>query len=309
LPINNSNLHKARNAKNDEFYTQINDIQIELRHYGEYFKDKVIYCNCDNEESNFWLYFRLKFDFFGLKKVIISCYNKDNLPSYKIEKTKDGEVKTPLKGNGDFRSDECIELLKESDIVVTNPPFSLFREYISQLIEYDKKFIIIGNINEMTYKEIFPSIKDNKIWFGYNVTNGSMEFKVPKDYTGAIKKVKISKDGINKYASFGNIIWYTNLDVKKRHEKLILYKRYNEKEFPKYDDYDAIYVKKTCDIPINYNGYMSVPLSFMYKYNPDQFEILGAIGSSKADNCYYLAGSIHINGVSKFKRIIIRHKN
>ena len=258
----NSNLTKAKKEKNDEFYTQYDDIENELKHYKDYFKDKIVYCNCDNPEwSNFWKYFELCFEHLGLKKLVSTHYEIDK-PSYKLELEKIGgkltKTKTPLLQNGDFRSSECIEILKECDIVVTNPPFSLFREYVAQLIEYDKKFLIIGNQNAITYKEIFPLIKENKIWI--SVSPRSMNFIRPD---GSIENV--------------NAVWYTNLGHKKRHEKVILYKEYkgNESEYPKYDNYDAINVDKSKDIPKDYDGIMGVPISFLTKLCPDQFEIVG----------------------------------
>ena len=256
----NSNLHRAKDKKNDEFYTQLPDIENELKHYREHFKDKVVFCNCDDpERSNFWQFFSLQFEFLGLKKLIATHF-EDEKQSYKLEMWRDeagvhSGIKT-LQQNGDFRSPESIELLKEADIVVTNPPFSLFREYIAQLMEYDKKFLIIGNKNAITYKEFFPLLKDNKVWIGYNNVK---EFRQPD---GSMKK-------------FGNIGWYTNLDIKKRHEELVLYKKYTPEEYPKYDNYDAINVDKVSDIPIDYDGVMGVPITFLDKYNPEQFEIMG----------------------------------
>lgn len=256
----NSNLHRAKDKKNDKFYTQLPDIENELKHYREHFKDKVVFCNCDDPEwSNFWQFFSLQFEFLGLKKLIATHF-EDEKQSYKLEMWRDeagvhSRIKT-LQQNGDFRSPESIELLKEADIVVTNPPFSLFREYIAQLMEYDKKFLIIGNKNAITYKEFFPLLKDNKVWIGYNNVK---EFRQPD---GSMKK-------------FGNIGWYTNLDIKKRHEELVLYKKYTPEEYPKYDNCDAINVDKVSDIPIDYDGVMGVPITFLDKYNPEQFEIMG----------------------------------
>ena len=239
----NKNLHAAKRNKNDEFYTQLTDIERELCHYKEHLEGKVIFCNCDDpEESAFWKYFSSNFDVLGLKKLISTHFETDK-PSYKLELIKDvnGDgkingldiIKTTLKMNGDFRSPECIEILKEADVVVTNPPFSLFREYVAQLIEYNKKFLIIGSMNAITYKEMFTLIKNNKLWLGCNSVK---EFKLP---TGDTQK-------------FGNITWYTNLSHKKRNEKLILYKLYNPEEYPKYDNYDAIEVSKVKDIPMDY---------------------------------------------------------
>ena len=263
----NKNLTQAKKAKNDEFYTLISDVEKELKHYKKYFEGKVVYCNCDDpEESNFWKFFELNFEEYKLKKLISTHYDAEK-PTYKLELsadidgdgkiTKGDIVKTPLKQNGDFRSEESINLLKESDIVVTNPPFSLFREYVAQLIKYKKKFLIIGNKNAITYKEIFPLIKENKLWLGYYCPN---EFRLPNGDT--TKKVN------------GLCRWFTNLDIKKRHEDLILYKKYTAKDYPKYDNYDAIEVGKVADIPKDYNGAMGVPISFLDKYNPSQFEIV-----------------------------------
>lgn len=237
----NKNLHAANKAKNDEFYTQLSDIEKELKNYKEHFKDKIVFCNCDDPEySNFWKYFSLNFDYLELKKLIATHYETEKA-SYKLEMYRDTagvhtEIKT-LKQNGDFRSPESIELLKEADIIVTNPPFSLFREYVAQLTEYDKKFLIIGNMNAITYKEIFPLIKDNKMWLGIN--NGPHEFKVPDTYNKGT--IRTDENGF-RYAKLGNITWYTNLDIAKRHENLILYRTYNEADYPKYDNYDAINV-------------------------------------------------------------------
>ena len=255
----NKNLCNAKKAKNDEFYTQISDIEKELKHYKHHFKDKVIFCNCDDpDKSHFYKYFKMNFEALGLKKLITTHYKTD-ASTYKIEcygsyNTKD--IKTVLKQNGDFRSDECIELLKESDIVVTNPPFSLFREYIALLEEYNKKYVIIGNKNAIIYKDTFKLIKDDKLWLGYTSVK---EFRQPD---GTIKK-------------FGNIGWFTNLPIDKRNEKLFLHKTYSSELYPKYDNYDAINVNKVKDIPCDYDGVMGVPVTFLDKYNPEQFELLG----------------------------------
>lgn len=299
----NSNLNNAAKAKEDEFYTKISDIEKELKHYKEHFKDKVIFCNCDDPEtSNFWRYFELNFDFLGLKKLIATHYETEK-PSYKLEKVKGIEepIKTQLSMNGDFRSPECIELLKECDIVVTNPPFSLFREYLAQLIEYDKKFIIIGNMNAITYKEIFPLIMNNTIWLGYK--NGDMEFVVPDYYEPRETRYR-EENGI-KYRSMGNICWYTNLDIKKRHEDLILYKKYTPEEYPMYDDYNIINVNKVSEIPMDYDGVMGVPITFVDKYNPEQFEILGVANSARwiGYECYTL-----LQGKKIYNRVLVKKK-
>lgn len=282
----NTNLHKASVAKNDEFYTQLTDIEKELRHYKHHFRDKTVFCNCDDpEHSNFWQYFSLNFDELNLKKLIATHFDREK-PSYKLEMWRDESgvhsgIKT-LRQNGDFRSEESIELLKDADIVVTNPPFSLFREYIAQLMEYDKKFLIIGNKNAITYKEFFPLLKDNKVWIGYNSVK---EFKQPD---GSVKK-------------FGNIGWYTNLDIDKRHEDITLWKTYNEKEYPKYDNYDAINVDKVANIPLDYNGVLGVPITFLDSYNPEQFEIIKfRKGNDDKD--------LSVNGKCPYFRILIKKR-
>lgn len=279
----NSALRNANKAKQDEFYTQLSDIEKEMKYYHDYFKDKIIFCNCDDPtDSNFWKYFELNFTVLGVKKLIATHYEIDK-PSYKLEITKDIDgdglitskdiIKTPLKQNGDFRSPECIELLKEADIVITNPPFSLFREYVSILYKHNKKFIIIGNVNAITYKEFFPLIRDNKIWMGVSIHSGDREFKVPDNYPLNASTYRVDSLG-NKYIRIKGVRWWTNLDYKERHEDLILYKKYNKIDYPKYDNYDAINVDKTTDIPVDYNGIMGVPITFLDKYNPEQFKII-----------------------------------
>lgn len=287
----NANLHKAKDAKNDEFYTQLTDISKELMHYKAYFKDKIVLCNCDDPAwSAFWEYFHLNFSALGLKKLISTHYDK-NKSTYKMEYTGGDDndievgVKTPLEGNGDFRNKECLDLLDECDIVVTNPPFSLFREYVAVLMEHEKKFLIIGSLNAVKYSECFPFIMNNQMWLGNNNVH---DFMQPD---GTVKK-------------FGNINWYTNLDFAKRHEKIILWKEYNDKEYPKYETYDAIEVSKVTNIPVNYSGIMGVPVSFMSKYNPEQFEIVGEFNHG-SDNIFDLAKPI-INGKELFPRIAIR---
>lgn len=271
----NDNLHKAKDAKNDEFYTRIEDVAEELRHYKKHFAGKVVFCNCDDPTwSAFWRYFHLNFAELGLKKLISTHYDRTE-PTYKMEYEGGDDnnvevgVKTPLEGNGDFRNAECIKLLDECDIVVTNPPFSLARAYAQCLREHSKQFVIIGDLNWITYKEIFPMLKDNEIWLGYSSVK---EFTQPD---GTIKK-------------FGNKLWYTNLDIQKRHEKLILWQRYYdddgnpmpdaEKRYPHYDNYDAINVDRVANIPVDYNGVMGVPITFLDKHNPKEFEILGYTG-------------------------------
>lgn len=272
------NLKKAKKGKNDEFYTLLPDIEKEMKHYKDHFKDKVVFCNCDDPiESNFWKYFHLNFAHLGLKRLVATHYHQSE-PTYKMvyEGGNDNDcsvgVKTPLSQNGDFRSPECIELLKESDIVVTNPPFSLFREYVAQLIEHDKKFIVLGNMNAVTCKEIFPLIKNNKMWSGFSF-NATMEFIMPDSYK--LKgKAYIDENG-RKHGFVPSICWYTNLDIKKRHEFIDLIEKYDPEKYPKYDNYDVIEVSKTLNIPVDYKEVMGVPISFLSKYCPEQFEILG----------------------------------
>ena len=302
----NKSLTRANKAKNDEFYTQLTDIEKELSHYKGYFKDKVVFLNCDDpEESNFWKYFYLNFKFLGLKKLIATHFGNGK-PSYKLEKINGATINTKLKQNGDFRSPECVEILKESDIVVTNPPFSLLREYIAQLIEYDKKFVIIGNQNAISYKEIFDLIRKNKIWLGVD-NGGTKWFKVPEHYDITTESRKKTENE-QKYFSMGSIMWFTNLDIKKRHEDLILYKRYygNEGEYPKYDNYEAINVSKVTDIPMDYKGIMGVPVTFVDKYNPKQFEIIG-IDRYVKDNPNY-GKRFTIGGQEIYARILIKNK-
>ena len=316
MDYKNARLSKAKNAKNDEFYTQLVDIENELRHYKKHFKNKTVFCNCDDPyESNFVKYFAMNFNALGLKKLIATCYATSpvmytqlNLfgeeeessvidggkKPYVIEITEvtdkngDGAVDLTdfelilkknkpkiLKGDGDFRSEECIEFLKEADIVVTNPPFSLFREYIAQLMAYEKKFIIIGNQNAVTYKEVFPLIKENKMWFGVSIHSGDREFRVPDNYPLQAAGYRIDENG-TKFIRVKGIRWFTNLDYPQRHETLILYRNYTEDEYPTYDNYNAINVNKTAEIPCDYDGAMGVPITFLDKYNPEQFEIVGA---------------------------------
>lgn len=295
----NKNLNKAKEAKKDEFYTQLEDINNELRHYRDHFRGKTVLCNCDDPRvSNFFKYFAYNFEFLGLKKLIATCYkNQDvNLFSegasekavylvYEGDKNgnhipDDEEIEVlPLKGDGDFRSAECIEFLKEADIVVTNPPFSLFREYVAQLIKYDKKFLIIGPKNAITYKEIFPLIKDNKLWVGVTPMSIDLLFNLPEEAQELIKAS--GKEGSTYRIINGQVlgrsasIWFTNLDHKKRHEEMILYKNYSPSEYPNYINYEGIEVGKTELIPLDYSGVMGVPVTFLDKYNPLQFEILG----------------------------------
>jgi Adenine-specific methyltransferase EcoRI len=315
----NKGLTAAKKAKNDEFYTQLVDIEKELKHYKDQFRGKVVYCNCDDPfESNFFKYFAGNFNALGLKQLIATSYKPSPIANTQlglfgngqIIKTSKGRSKvtankfiinevddidgdgafdlrdiaeqlkanknnewSPLEGEGDFRSEESIELLKRADIVVTNPPFSLFREYVAQLIEHKKKFLILGDQNAMTYKEIFKLIQKNDLWLGYD-NGGTKWFQVPMDYDIPTESRKKIEKGV-KYFSMGRIMWFTNLDTIKRHEELILYKKYSATEYSKYDNYDAINIDKVSDIPRDYDGVMGVPITFLDKYNPKQFEIVG----------------------------------
>ena len=290
----NKNLRSAKTDKKDEFYTQLSDIEKELKHYKNHFKDKVILCNCDDPRvSNFFHFFSYNFERFGLKKLIATCYKSQDSDLFSqnnsekaiyLEYTGDKNGNNVpdveeiginhLQGDGDFRSKESIELLKQADIVVTNPPFSLFREYVAQLVEYDKKFVIIGNLNALTYRDIFKLVKENKLWFGHSIHSGDREFRVPEDYPLNAASSRIDEEG-NKYIRVKGVRWYTNLDFNERHEDLILYKKYNEEEYPKYENFDAINVDVTKDIPVDYKGVIGVPITYIDKYNPDQFEIIG----------------------------------
>ena len=319
----NTPLHVARATKEDEFYTQLTDIEKELRYYTNHFKDKVVFCNCDDpEESNFWVFFRDNFALLGLKKLISTHY-EEGKQSYKMELTgaryEDGElkfdnfVKTPLGGDGDFRSAECIEILKEADIVVTNPPFSLFREFVAQLMEYKKKFLIIGNINAASYKEVFPLIRDNEIWMGASIHSGDREFRVPDDYPLNAAGYRVDENGV-KFIRVKGVRWFTNMDYPQRHEDLILYKTYNPNDYPTYDNYNAINVNFTKEIPRDYDGAIGVPITFLDKYNPEQFEILDANDFRKSDKVKVKAHGLikdkegAINGSPKYVRILIKRK-
>jgi hypothetical protein len=323
----NLNLRKASTAKKDEFYTQLSDIENELKHYKEHFKGKTVYCNCDDPRvSNFFHFFSYNFEKLGLKKLIATCYKNQDMDLFSENKSEqaiylvyegdknDNKVPDPneigvkkLKGDGDFRSKDCIELLKQADIVVTNPPFSLFREYVAQLIEHDKKFIIVGHQNAISYKEIFKLIKEDKMWLGYGFKGGAAHF-INNHYVD--------------YATAGNhqegmirvsgVTWFTNLDISKRHEDLILYKTYNPKEYPKFDHYDAINVDKTNEIPIDYEGNIGVPITFLNKYSPEQFEIIDGLnrysildGPTPETQGKYLS---QINGNPIYVRIVIKNK-
>ena len=342
----NSNLHMSRADKTDEFYTQLTLVENELKHYKSYFRGKVVLCNCDDPfESNFFKYFAINFNTLGLKKLIATCYatspifytqltlfsdarisgiEESKKRPYKIEITEvsdenhDGRVDlsdveyliknrkntlTMLQGDGDFRSAECINLLKQSDVVATNPPFSLFREFMAQLMEFKKDFAIIGNQNAITYREILPLIRDNKVWLGYN--SGHFWFKVPDSYEAKQTDFKIDENG-QKWRRMGNICWFTNIDIEKRHENLTLFRTYSANAYPKYDNYDAIEINRTADIPYDYYGVMGVPITFMDKFNPDQFEILG---DSRYHDGKELSDDINIiNGKTLYRRILIRRK-
>ena len=307
-----SNLNNAKKAKNDEFYTQLSDIEKEMAHYKDFFKGKIVYCNCDDaRESNFFQYFALNFEYLGLKKLITTGYKESGKGVVLIyEGDKNGNkivedneiIIRELDGDGDFRSEECIELLKECDVVVTNPPFSLFREYVAQLMKYGKKFLIIGNKNAITYKEIFPYIKNNELWLGF--TNPD-EYRLPNgEITQSVK---------------GLCRWFTNIPHNRRNTELDLFRKYNETDYPKYDNYDAIEVPKVTDIPMDYEGIMGVPITFLDKYCPTQFEIIGVCEPAinletlkKRDGFKeYKSRQINVNGVlcqKSYHRILIRRK-
>jgi len=346
----NKNLHNANRAKKDEFYTQLIDIQNEIKHYKEQFKGKIVYCNCDDPfESNFFKHFASAFNDLKLKKLIATSYANSpiiggQLPLFKIKGSKgkqplkieitevpdinkDGAIDiedvrkllehnkkytTPLKEGGDFRSNECVELLKQADVVVTNPPFSLFREYVAQLVEHNKKFLILGDQNAITYKETFKLIKENKLWLGYD-NNGTKWFQVPMDYDIPTESRKKIVNGV-KYFSFGRIMWFTNLDTIKRHQDIDLYKKYSPEEYPKYDNYDAIEVSKVANIPMDYKGVMGVPITFLDKYNPNQFEIISSNDIRLNDKVPFKEHGLikdkdgAINGKPTYVRILIKNK-
>ena len=326
---NNSSLRKAAATKADEFYTHLPDIEKELQHYKPHFKDKIVYCNCDDPRiSNFFNYFSINFEHLGLKKLITTCYKNQDWNLFSAEKSESAvyleyegdknknKVPDPeeigvhnLKGDGDFRSDESIELLKQADIVVTNPPFSLFREYVDQLIKYDKKFLIIGHQNAITYREIFKLLKEDKIWLGNYV--GDMSFKVPETYEEKKTRFWIDETG-QKWRSMGNTCWFTNLEIEKREEELILYKKFNKNDFPFYDNYDAINVDKVSDIPLDYDGFMGVPITFLHKHNKNQFEILGIMNTGEENKGIRLPNTPHgrplVNGKEKYLRVLIRNR-
>lgn len=316
----NKLLQKAKKSKSDEFYTQLSDIASELQYYKSHFKDKVIFCNCDDPKiSSFFNYFASNFKELGIKKLMAACYREQVRDLFNTEVDEngfyfeytgtDGEKIKPsstdivyFEGDGDFRSAESIELLKQSDIVVTNPPFSLFREYVAQLVKYGKKFLVIGNINAITYKEIFKLIKENKAWLGINLGRGISGFIVPEHYELYGTEARIDSLG-NRIVSPNNCLWLTNLDTFKRHEDIALTKRYfgNKVKYPKYDNYDGINVNKTQDIPLDYSGFMGVPITFLHKFNPDQFDLIKfRKGNDEKD--------LSINGKCPYFRILIKNK-
>ena len=349
----NEALNRAGKAKKDEFYTQLPDIEAELRHYEAHFKGKSVLCNCDDPyESNFFKYFALRFNHLGLKELVATCYDSSPVVGEQISmfpdrrpymiritevKDMDGNGATDLADvtayllqnkkniarpliSGDFRSEECIALLKKADIVVTNPPFSLFREYVALLMEHEKQFLIIGNVNAITYKEVFPLIKDNKIWLGYSIHSGDREFRVPDDYPLEAAGYRIDQNG-HKYIRVKGVRWFTNMDYVERHVELDLWKSYSPDEFPQYVNYNAIEISKTSNIPYDYEGLMGVPITFLDKYNPDQFEIIGLslfvanpMSNYAAEGTYVKGGlafyTTNDNGTYNrlYARIVIRRK-
>ena len=311
----NNNLHTAKTAKNDEFYTMLTDIEKEMRYYKDFFKGKVVYCNCDDaRESNFFKYFSLNFEFLGLKKIISTGYQADGKGVVLVyEGDKNGNrrvdneeiIVNELNGDGDFRSEECIEYLKQADVVVTNPPFSLFRQYVKQLMDYNKKFIVIGNQNAITYKEIFPYIKNNQLWLGMSMNGSNRWFVAPDSYEVKENAAGYKLDEKGRKMFFVNgVTWFTNIENKRRNEKLDLYKRYSFEDYPKYDNYDAIEVSRVDEIPMDYDGVMGVPITFLYKYNPTQFEIIG-LDRYVEDNPHY-GHRFTIKGKETYARILIR---
>ena len=336
----NTILQKAKNKRDDEFYTTYESIVEELSHYISHFKNKTVFCNCDDPfESNFCRYFLRNFNVLGLKRLICTSYIdskvigsrtilKDNnnrkitpnrgyvldvnyISNDYIEFTddfiekwlKDNRPIKRLKGNGDFRSDECIKYLEESDIIVTNPPFSLFKELVSLLLKYQKRFLLVGNQNAITYKEVFPLIQNNEAWVGYRF--GEMKFRVPNDSAPRKTRFWIDESG-QKWRSLGNAMWLTNLDIDKRYNKLLLTKKYSPEEYPKFDNFDAINVKRVVDIPMDYPGIMGVPITIINKYNSEQFELIGEANHG-SDNEFDLFKPL-INNKYIFKRILIKNK-
>lgn len=347
LMADNSNLHMSRAGKTDEFYTQLSTIEEELRHYRKYFKDKVVLCNCDDPyESNFFKYFALNFNTLGLKKLITTCYatspvvytqlslfgeekvvgiQREGKKAYKIEitevKDEDGNdtidlsdveyllknnnnVLSLLEGDGDFRSEECLALLDESDIVVTNPPFSLMKEYLPLMVNSGKKFLVLGNTNHATFNETFKYFKENKVWLGYN--SGHFWFMVPEHYQEKKTDFKIDETG-QKWRRMGNICWFTNMDIDRRHQPLVLYKKYSESEYPTYDTYDAIECGRYNEIPMDTDKIIGVPITYLAYHCDEQFEIVGEFRHG-CDNEFDLAVPV-VNGKSKYTRIAIRNRN
>ncbi len=321
----NKDLNEAKAAKKDEFYTQLSDIERELLHYKHHFRGKTVLCNCDDPRvSNFFHYFAYQFEHLRLKKLVTTCYKSQrpdmfsrhdsekaiyleyagDLNNNRVPDPDEIGIK-PLQSDGDFRNPECIELMRQADVVSTNPPFSLFREYVALLVEHKKNFLIIGNINAVSYKEIFQLIKENKLWLGPSIRSGDREFGVPEYYPLEAASCRVDSDG-QKFIRIKGVRWFTNLDHKKRHEDMVLYKKYSADEYPKYDNYDAINVDKTVDIPVDYAGVMGVPITFLDKYNPDQFEIIGQMATTKIDEFNF--GYPYIQGKKKYARILIRNK-
>lgn len=347
----NANLFKAKNAKQDEFYTQLTDIEKELRHYRKHFKGKTILCNCDDPyESNFFKYFALNFNRLGINKLIATSYSGSLVSGSKLPVFEDEETtaRTPykavvtsirdatgdggvdmldvaelfrigentierLKGDGSYDSEECLKLLDEADIVVTNPPFSIFRSYVSTLLERGKKFIIVGNMNALKYKEMFPLLKENLIWLGNKSLSGGMDMIVPDCVFDPSKVKKYRENAVGeKIVNIMGVCWFTNLDIKKRHEEMILVKRYRPEDYPTYDNYDAIEVSKVADIPCNYPGKIGVPITFFDKYNPDQFEIIDCLNRySVMHNAETKAAGKYlnmVNGKAVFARVVIKNR-
>lgn len=313
----NTGLNRAAKAKKDEFYTQLADIENELRHYKDHFRGKTVLCNCDDPRvSNFFHYFAYNFEHLGLRRLITVCYKNQEPDLFSMNTCeqaiwldyrgdKNGNCVPdpneigiqPLKGDGDFRSQECIELLKQADIVVTNPPFSLFREYVAQLMEYNKKFLIIGHQNAIHYKEIFPYIQNNQLWLGYGFKGNAGHFISKYEDTATAGDHRAGMIRVS------GVTWFTNLEIQKRHEDIILFKHYTPEEYPEYDNYSAINVNKTSEIPMDYMGEMGVPITFLDKYNPAQFEILGTSTANMPK------GAPYVNGKRIYERILIRRKH
>ena len=331
----NAAMNRARNARKDEFYTQLSDIEKETRHYRDHFKGKTVLCNCDDPyASQFFVHFFRKFSAYGLKKLVSVCYKNcepdlfsQNASEHSImleysggadesrDPTKDEIAKwvKPLKGDGDFRSDECVDILKAADIVVTNPPFSLFREFIALLVKYDKKFLVIGNVNAISYKECFPLIKQGRLFMGASIHSGDREFGVPDDYPLYAAGCRQDADG-RKFIRVKGVRWWTNMDYPERHEDLTLFREYNPKDYPKYDNYDAINVDETKDIPCDYDGVMGVPITFLDKWNPEQFEVLNCNDYRVDDKVPSKSHGLikdkegAVNGEIKYVRILIRKR-